>query len=161
VVVAQPMPGSPNNTLPPVTPPKIYAGTWTAHLASGDPFPEWQFEIKSDGAVDGISQGGGYSATCASGYANTGSVNLALSSPWSFVGETASVQFHFTTGSGLNLQAIDTAFTFAVDSSGAAGTGTFQASGTYMTHLTGGVDPETAHCEFPSAPLTLTKAPPH
>jgi hypothetical protein len=143
----------------PVTPPKIYAGTWTAHLASGDPLPEWQFVIKSDGAVDGITQSGGYSPTCASGYDNPASVNLALSAPWSFVGETAAIEFHFTTGSGLNLQAINTDFTFSIDGTGSAGTGTFQASGTFMTHLTGGFNPETAHCEFPSAPLTLTKSP--
>jgi hypothetical protein len=146
-----------DNSNPPVTPPTIHAGTYFVTLTNGDPFPQWQFEIKSDGAVDAISQSGGYTATCASGYDNATNNNLALATPFSFVGDTATPSFHFVSGGvGGNTIDVTTNLSLTIDASGSSGTGTFSASGNYITHLTGDPAYTTAACAFTGA-LTLSR----
>jgi hypothetical protein len=154
VVVATPSP-APTPPAPPA-PPVIHSGIWAANLSTGDPTPSWQFEIKPDGSVSGISQASTYPVTCAAGYHDTAG-SFPLTTPFSFIGDTASVHFQ-ASGSGVagKHYNVGTDFAFNINASG-TGTGTVTAGGTFITTDIGPETFQEAHCDFGPQTLTLTR----
>lgn len=149
---------APAPTLP-APPPTIYPGKWSAQLTiSGpDPDPRWQFEVKPDGSVAGITMTGSYPATCPSGFTDA-VTTFSHANPFSYVGDTATLRFHNVgTGNGGLPYDVTTDFWFILYAAG-TGLGTIKATGSFVS--TQGGNFATAQCSFGSHELLLTRLAP-
>jgi hypothetical protein len=140
--------------------PAIYAGVWVAQLIIGgpDPDPRWQFEIKPDGSVSGITMTGIYTVTCQGGYADTFAY-ASHPTPFSFVGSNATTHFHdaVTGFTGTNYD-VNTRFTFALYAK-RNGFGTIAVSASISSPKPGGNSTK-PQCSFGPRDIMLTRISP-